>query len=107
MGEEGDCTGWDQHPGRLEKRETVLAGTDIPGGGGRGRLYWPGPTSREVAEEGDCTGGDRHPRRWGERETVLAGTDIPGGGGRGRPYLTLHCRHQNDSCSEMGSDESF
>ena len=97
MREEGDCTGGDRHPGRLGKRETVLAGTDIPGGGGRGRLYWRGPTSREVEEEGDCTGGDRHPGRWGKRETVLAG----------RPYLTLHCRHQNDSCSEMGSDESF
>ena len=58
--EEGDCTGGDRHPGRWEKRETVLAGTDIPGGEGRGRLYWRGPTSREVREEGDCTGGDRH-----------------------------------------------
>ena len=66
--------------------ETVLAGTDIPGGGRRGRLYWRGPTSREVGEEGDCTGGDRHPGRWEKRETVLAGTDITGGGGRGRLY---------------------
>ena len=86
MREEGDCTGGDRHPGRWGKRETVLAGTDIPGGGGRGRLYWRGPTSREVEEEGDCTGGDRHPGGWGKRETVLAGTDIPGGGGRGRLY---------------------
>ena len=31
-----------------------------------------------------------------------------GGGGRGREiiYLSLHCRHQNDSCIKMGSDES-
>ena len=27
-------------------------------------------------------------------------------GGRGRLYLTLHCHHQNDSCSQKGSDES-
>ena len=30
-----------------------------------------------------------------------------GGGGRGRLlYLSLHCHHQNDSCTKMGSDES-
>ena len=29
------------------------------------------------------------------------------GGGRGKNiYLSLHCHHQNDSCIEMGSDES-
>ena len=32
-----------------------------------------------------------------------------GGGGRGREiiYLSLHRRHQNDSCIKMGSDESY
>ena len=29
-----------------------------------------------------------------------------GGGGRQIIYLSLHCHHQNDSCIEMGSDES-
>ena len=29
-----------------------------------------------------------------------------GGGGGGIIYLSLHCHHQNDSCIEMGSDES-
>ena len=29
--------------------------------------------------------------RWGEREII---------------YLSLHCHHQNDSCINMGSDES-
>ena len=29
--------------------------------------------------------------RWGEREIM---------------YLSLHCHHQNDSCIQMGSDES-
>ena len=33
----------------------------------------------------------RRVRRWGEREII---------------YLSLHCHHQNDSCIEMGSDES-
>ena len=28
------------------------------------------------------------------------------GGKRGRLYLSLHCHHQNDSCIQMGSDES-
>ena len=28
-----------------------------------------------------------------------------GGGGRGR-LCTYHCHHQNDSCIQMGSDES-
>ena len=28
------------------------------------------------------------------------------GGGREIIYLSLHCRHQNDSCIKMGSDES-
>ena len=36
----------------------------------------------------------------------MAWTEIPGGWERGRPYLTLDCRHQNDSCIEVGSDES-
>ena len=46
MGEEGDRrgTGWDEDPRRWGKRETeeVLAGTEIPGDGGRGRQkrYW-------------------------------------------------------------------
>ena len=47
---------------------------------------------------------------------MLAGTEIPGGGGmrgggggggrggRETIYLTLHCRHPNDSCIKMGSD---
>ena len=29
--------------------------------------------------------------RWGKREII---------------YLSLHCHHQNDSCSKMSSDES-
>ena len=29
--------------------------------------------------------------RWGEREII---------------YLSLHCRHQNDFCIKVGSDES-
>ena len=56
--------------------QEVLAGTEIPGGGGRGtgrdrdpgrrgKRYWRGPRSREAGEE------------------VVAGTEIPGGGGRG------------------------
>ena len=32
-------------------------------------------------------------RRWGKREIIIL-------------YLSLHCHHQNDSCIEMGSDES-
>ena len=39
-------------------------------------------------------------------EEVLVGTEIPGDGGRKRLYLTLHCHHQNDSCIQMGSNES-
>ena len=39
-------------------------------------------------------------------EEVLARTEIPGGGEIGRLYLTAHCHHQNDSCIQMGSDES-
>ena len=27
-------------------------------------------------------------------------------GGREIIYLSLHCHHQNDSCTKMGSDES-
>ena len=30
--------------------------------------------------------------RWGEREII---------------YLSLHCHHQNDSCSKVGSDEIY
>ena len=33
----------------------------------------------------------RDGRRWGKREII---------------YLSLHCRHHNDSCIKMGSDES-
>ena len=33
--------------------------------------------------------GEKGVWRWGEREIV---------------YLSLHCRHQNDSCIKMGSD---
>ena len=29
-----------------------------------------------------------------------------GGGGTGTLCLTLHCHHQNDFCSKIGSDES-
>ena len=39
-------------------------------------------------------GGERERERiwrWWEREII---------------YLTLHCHHQNDSCINMGSDES-
>ena len=28
------------------------------------------------------------------------------GGGGGIIYISLHCRHQNDFCIKMGSDES-
>ena len=36
------------------------------------------------------------------------GTEIPGGGGKGSwtIYLSLHCHHLDDSCIQMGSDES-
>ena len=65
--------------------EEVLAGTEIPGGGGRGtgrdrdsrrwgKRYWQGPRFQEVGEEGD--------------------------------YLTLLCHHQNDSCILIGIDEN-
>ena len=40
-------------------------------------------------------------------EEILAGIESPGGGGRAcRLYLMLHCHHRNDSCVEIGSDES-
>ena len=40
-------------------------------------------------------------------EEVLSGTEIPGGGRRGGGlYLTLYCHRQNDSCIQMGSDDS-
>ena len=39
-------------------------------------------------------------------EKAAGGGGIIGGGGRGRSYLSLHCHHQNDSCIQMGSDES-
>ena len=29
-----------------------------------------------------------------------------GGGGRFYTYRFIHCHHQNDSCSKVGSDES-
>ena len=35
--------------------------------------------------------GEKGVWRWGKREIV---------------YLSLHCHHQNDSCIQMGSDES-
>ena len=41
-----------------------------------------------------------------ENDEVLLGTEIPGDGGRKRLYLTLHCHHPNDSCIQMGSNES-
>ena len=34
------------------------------------------------------------------------GNQKVGGGKREIIYLSLHCRHQNDSCIKMGSDES-
>ena len=69
-----------------EEEDWVVAGTEIPGSGRRGRL--------------GC-GGDRDPRKWGKRKTglwrgqrpqevgeeedwVVAGTETSGGGGRGR-----------------------
>ncbi len=39
-------------------------------------------------------------------EEVLAWIKISAGGERGRLHLTLHCRHENDSCIKMDSDES-
>ena len=36
-------------------------------------------------------GGEGGVWKWGEREII---------------YLSLHCHHQNDSCSKMGSDEN-
>ena len=36
-------------------------------------------------------GGGDEVWRWGEREII---------------YLSLHCHHQNDFCSKVGSDES-
>ena len=43
MGEEGDRRG--------------TGGSEIPGGGGRGRpkRYWQGPRSQELGQEGDYT----------------------------------------------------
>ena len=39
---------------------------------------------------------------------MAAGTEIgPGGRGRGRLFTPLHCHHQNDSCTLMGSDERY
>ena len=35
--------------------------------------------------------GGKGVQKWGEREII---------------YLSLHCHHQNDSCIQMGSDES-
>ena len=65
-----------------------MGGIEIPGVGGRGRLY----LTLHCHHRG--TGGDRDPRRWGKRKTmsppeVLEGIEIPGGGGRGRL-----CHHQ-------------
>ena len=35
------------------------------------------------------------------------GMEVWGGGGGGEIiYLSLHCYHQNDSCTKMGSDKS-
>ena len=51
---------------------------------------------------------------WCLTSTEILGTGRRGGGGGGVwrlgereiIYLSLHCRHQNDSCIKMGSDES-
>ena len=40
------------------------------------------------------------------RTGVLAGTETPGSGGRGCLFQTPHCHHQNDSCIQMGTDDS-
>ena len=66
------------------------------------KRYWRRPRSQEVGEEGDCT----------ERRLQALVYDIlpswrkvPESDARG-VYLTLHCHHQNDSCINMGIDES-
>ena len=40
------------------------------------------------------------------RDEEKGGRGYGGGGRRRLLYLSLHCRHQNDSCFKMGSDES-
>ena len=39
-------------------------------------------------------------------KTIRLIRDEGGGGGREVIYLSLHCHHQNDSCTKMGSNES-
>ena len=36
--------------------------------------------------------GEKEVWRWGGEEEII--------------YISLHCHHQNDSCTKMGSDES-
>ena len=67
--------------------------TEIPGCGGRERLY----LTLHFCIHTHVL--------FGVSEEILAWTEIPGGGGRGRLYLTLHCHHQNHSCFQMDSDE--
>ena len=43
-----------------------------------------------------------HKAYWGRGE---GGKGIGGGGGE-IIYISLHCHHQNDFCTKMGSDES-
>ena len=103
--EEGDytyrytvTTRMDRDPRRWRKRATTPIATlsppewtEIPGGGGRGRLHLSlhchhqnGPRSQEVDEEGDytyrytvTTRMDRDPRRWRKRETTPIATLSP------------------------------
>ena len=41
-----------------------------------------------------------------DREKGGGGMRYGGGGEREIIYLSLHCHHQNDFCSKVGSDES-
>ena len=61
-----------------------MAGTEIPGGWGRGRLYLTLHCHHVVGEEGDTV-----TRRLGKRETVPNTTLSPCGGGRAR-----HCHQE-------------
>ena len=59
---------------RVKRRvvsEDVLAGTEIPGGWGRGRLFSNTRRSQEVGEEGDYFLTLDDPRRLGKRETIF------------------------------------
>ena len=80
-----------KHVQRRVVSEEVLAGTEIPGGGGSEsssfyifNLYFI----------------------YIFNFTPSQPVGLYQGEGRGRLYLTVHCHHHNDSCIKMGSNES-